>query len=1195
MGVKMNVRNIAISIAIFMLAIIFLFSNSSLAEELGVKVIAKYGANGDPGYIVYHGFEVKNTGTNRQSYVLTVSCEHNWNATFVESVDYGLFGEEIVTRQLESGESIPVDIKVEIPHFDIDTYLEDGTWAFENATLQLRAKCYSNRLIEDSNTTQTMVNLIHTVKLEAIPENLEVESIGERDDIKRRTATYIINVTHICNDIKNTTPKEILVSMYPPEGDWIPESNKLNKTEDNLTLNLKVRESCNITLDVIAPVNVSMGKCTIIVLANLTDDATKYDTAITYTTVLQKPGVEIVEVYPERQYGRPEDILTYSFKIKNTGNANDSYDIIVSSDHGWKINATNRINDLGSNEIEIVNVTIKIPAREPIGTNDTLTLKAISVASQSSIYASKTAVTTVIQGYSVDLEPENITGKVTPNHSITYQINVTNTGNGEDTIKFEVEKYVFLNWRNMSLGSTNWGVTTPSLITLKTGEKETIEITVRAPKYVHAFTNLTIFLTAYPSDNGKEDTINITTIVNEVHGVKVVATGKEDKGKPGERIVLDFKITNLGNIEDFFILEAKTEHNWTTHIFLNNIETSLINISRYGEMVDNKKIDFKIVQVEVVVGDALAGEKEALSLTATSKSDLNATDSDNVTITVEQVYNVYLSSDKRKDKEEQRGHKLILGGRTKYWVEVRNIGNGEDTFDISVSVENQIFGEKWKAFVSSEVVALEARTSIFIETTVEAPTTAEWGSTSPPIKVIAKSKGDVNATDETVLPTSIIANFDFTKEDNFHFVDHDTNDVCTVIGYVYPNKVIKYQFDIANANGESKNFTISKPKSHRGWNYSLSDENFRLGDYSKYSVILTVIAPNSENASVLFGTNELPEENVNIYVRTEDGQEDSIKIITRLLRLDLRVKGIKITGKLIEGENIKINATILAYGESVEHSLHNNVTNIFVDVYIEGKKVHSQTIPNLLKGQYANIEFNWTISNIDWKKKKADINITVVIVKYSTIAGSDVDFEKNNNNVSYYIIVNDSPLIGTNYTFSSVVTLIIILLLIIIILGLDLKMKKKKSFKLIGLSLTALSISLLLAFIFILPWTEYFESISNYIANIIILSSFFAIFPIMTLYFSIRARSNVVSMFVAIVPFIAFCLVATVGNDFTQFTEALSDVVTIGGVVFCILIGIITSYITYKAYYFAGQQIANISEMCRRIRGEIYGSKTEKR
>ena len=1197
----MNASKLAICIAILMLGIIILFANSSSAQkqDYDVKITSKFGARGDPGYIVYHTYELENTGENRSQYYLEVNSEHNWDATFVNSVDYGLVGEDTITRLLESGETISVNIKVIIPHFNMKTYLEDGTWAWEDATLQLRAICYSADLIEDTNTTTTIVNLIHTVKLKAIPETLEIESVGVEDQKERRTAIYNINVTHVCNDLENETPKEIFISMYEPDGDWIPEGNKLNGTEVNLTFTLKVRESLNITLVVLAPVNVSIGECMIIVHANLTDDPTKYDTAITSTSVKPKPGVEIIEVIPETQFGAPEDILVYTFKIRNTGNTNDSYDLKISSEHGWKINATDFINDLGANLISIVNVTIRIPARSQMGT-DNLWLNITSVSGQETVNDSKKAVTTVIQGYSVDLSPENITGKVKPGESITYLVNVTNMGNGNDTIKFEVEKYVYLNWTwNITLGSTGWGVTTPSSVHLNTGDTEIVEITISASKYASAHTNVTILLKGIPSDSKKSDTINITTTVEAIYGVSVETLEPEaGKGKPQDKILFNFKVTNLGNTYDQFILDATTEHNWTTHIFLNNVTENEINISRYGEKASDQRIDYKIIQVEVKIGDLLVGEEEVLTFQATSMTDGNATDSVKVIITVEQFYSVFLSATIRNDNKEQTGHKLILGGRTTYYVKVKNTGNGKDTFDLSVSVSNIIFGDDWSAFLNYHQVTLEADKSTFVMVEVEAPNNEQWGALSPSIIVTATSKGDDSVNSTTELPRSRIAYFDFTKSDDFHHIDHDTGYVCEITGYVYANDVIKYQFDIANANPNPQNFKITKPKSLEGWNYSLNEEIFMLSDYSKRTVTLTLNAPDTLSAPNLFKKKELPFDKIYINIEIDNETKNTIQITTKLLRLDLKVENLEITGKLIEGEIVKIETVIKADSEKVDIDLHDNITNIEVNVEINRKVINTTIIPYLIKGDSISFEFNWTVSDLDWKKKTDDLNITVSIGKYyiyNTTTPSNLDFETNNNIATYSHSVEDSPLIGTDKTLSVYVITIIILLIVIIIASIDLKLKKKKPFKIIGLSLMGFFISLLLAFILIIPWNDFIESYSNLIANLIIFISFYAIFPIMTLKYSVRARSYGVSMFVAIIPFIVFSIIVTIGNDFHQITEVLMDWVTMGAIVLCIMVGLISSIITYQAYNFAGQQILNMDEMCNRIRGDIYGPKTEKR
>jgi len=150
-------------------------------------------------------------------------------------------------------------------------------------------------------------------------------------------------------------------------------------------------------------------------------------------TVQQLVAVEVTA--PGGQSGNPGALLTYLFTVQNAGTGPDAFNLKASSSERFSVNlpggtSTGLLNPGSSAQ---VTVELTIPAGEPAGTQDLLTLEATSQTDRKiSDQASVTTIVNQVAGVSVSA-PRDQRGK--PGATLTYQFTVQNTGNGADSFQ----------------------------------------------------------------------------------------------------------------------------------------------------------------------------------------------------------------------------------------------------------------------------------------------------------------------------------------------------------------------------------------------------------------------------------------------------------------------------------------------------------------------------------------------------------------------------------------------------------------------------------------------------------------------------------------------------------------------------------------------------------------------------------------
>lgn len=139
-----------------------------------------------------------------------------------------------------------------------------------------------------------------------------------------------------------------------------------------------------------------------------------------------------------------------------------------------------------------------------------------------------------------------------PGTTVTYTIQITNTGDSTDTFTIDT--------------SSNWTVNqSMSIAALNSRQSTTFNVFVDIPLDAVPNESDTATVTATSHGNGNVvATTHLTTMVAADHGVTVGSSNPAQMGRPGEAVTYTLHITNTGNVTDTFMLGSSAD--WTTAV-----------------------------------------------------------------------------------------------------------------------------------------------------------------------------------------------------------------------------------------------------------------------------------------------------------------------------------------------------------------------------------------------------------------------------------------------------------------------------------------------------------------------------------------------------------------------------------------------------------------------------------------------------
>jgi len=202
--------------------------------------------------------------------------------------------------------------------------------------------------------------------------------------------------------------------------------------------------------------------------------------------------------------GDPGTTVTYTLRMTNTGNATDVYTVTV-SDNVWTTTAPETAGPLVAGNSTNVTIAVTIPVDAAGGAVDTATIIVTSLGDNTQS-ATSTLTTTANNTYGLIVTPLTDTRSGDPGTTVTYTLQMANTGNATDTFGVAVGGNVWITTADPTtvgpLGaeaSANVLVTVniPTGIAEDTSDTATITVTSQGLDTVSATTRLTTRASPY--------------------------------------------------------------------------------------------------------------------------------------------------------------------------------------------------------------------------------------------------------------------------------------------------------------------------------------------------------------------------------------------------------------------------------------------------------------------------------------------------------------------------------------------------------------------------------------------------------------------------------------------------------------------------------------------------------------------------
>jgi hypothetical protein len=198
-------------------------------------------------------------------------------------------------------------------------------------------------------------------------------------------------------------------------------------------------------------------------------------------------------------------------------------------------------------------------------------------------------------------------------------------------------------------------------------------------------------------------------------------------GDPGVTVTYTLQVANLGDAEDTFDITASGL--WTTTVL-----DPVVTLPPSG-------VADVMVEVEIPL-DAMAGDSDMATITATSQGDPTVSDTVDLTTTANQVYGVELTP----ETDAMLG---APGERVEYTLTLMNTGNGPDTYEIAYS------GNTWNVHLPVELVMVDAGDSVAVIVHVDIPAGAADGDFDV-ADITATSVGDDTVSASSELTTTAV-------------------------------------------------------------------------------------------------------------------------------------------------------------------------------------------------------------------------------------------------------------------------------------------------------------------------------------------------------------------------------------------------------------------------------------------------------
>jgi len=678
---------------------------------------------GDP---VKFEFMVRNTGDFAENFKIEVSSRpSNWIVELRSSS---------VIQTLEPDHEQKVMARIRIPPLNYETMEEDNTLRGDSGALILKATGWDSQAVATAEGN-VIVGLVHTVQMEVSPPNATIKWSPDA----AKNVSFGLNVTSV-NNVRNGKGVEMDVNLTLPEGPYgvlfysIWDPGRYNETESKRwtagvgpkVLHLESGEtSTGSKVNVRAPpfpfqgTGVTVVEATPLLAGNVEGLALParvmvkvfVEPEVQFT--VEPPKTEYFEEYrngsvpvdadsssiPDWQEGAPGDILRLPFNITNTGNTADFYEIYADAipkqpastlPDDWEISyprLTNEIvpfsyDPLGDMYSTLIWVMVRVPHGAPIGEVAEIKVQVTSILSRDErvrddpLIIEATIDVYVIQGFGLDLEPEESEGYAEPDETIEYRLNLTNIGNGVDSVVFIPMIDDLMGW------DVEFNVSDIEIAPLET---HSVMLYVTPSITASADDTLAIRIRAQSLLSPSTfDDVWVNTTVEYVGGVDLILVSTDQLiwRYPGEIATFKMEVYNTGNGDDTFQLDLDLgAERWAGAIDTGDIRglsttleipsggsrIFLVNISLPSLLSATSYEDLGLLNI-------LAETKVPNYISAYPRGDISKLAKEELAVGVLQQFKADISL----IAGEARSREVLVGEEVTYHFVLKNSGNGDD-------------------------------------------------------------------------------------------------------------------------------------------------------------------------------------------------------------------------------------------------------------------------------------------------------------------------------------------------------------------------------------------------------------------------------------------------------------------------------------------------------------------------------------
>jgi choice-of-anchor B domain-containing protein len=560
--------------------------------------------------------DVKNTGNTADTFTISTSG-NGWVTTLSDTMV------ELVPNQTAT----------------IEAYVTVGVGASDSVVVTAQSNL--NPAISDDVTLTTSA-ILPGVDV-TTPDDTQSATVGN-------TLTYVI-------DVKNTGNMTDTFTISTSGNGWVT------------TLSDTMVESLapNQTATVEAYVTVGAGMSDSVVVRAQSDLNPAISDDVTLTTSAILPGVEVTTP-DDAQSATVGNTLTYVIDVKNTGNSADTFTVSTSG-NGWITTLSDTMVELVPNQTATIEAYVTVGA----GASDSVVVTAQSNLSPEISDDVTLTTSAILPG--VDVTTPDDTQSATVGNTLTYMIDVKNTGNSADTF-------------TISTSGNGWVTTlSDTMVELVPNQTATIEAYVT----VGAGASDSVVVTAQ-SNLSPEIIDDVTLITSAIlPGVDVTTPDDTQSATSGNTLTYTIDVKNTGNSADTFTMSAN-DNSWAT----------TLSDTTVGPLAPNETMS---IEAYVVVGEGVSD-----SVVVSAESSLLSSVSDRVTLnSLSIVPGVTVAA----STSAEAG---LTGDVIQYELTVTNTGDTTDTFAITFA------GDDWDTVVAPDTVGpLEPGTSDTVTVTVTIP------------------------------------------------------------------------------------------------------------------------------------------------------------------------------------------------------------------------------------------------------------------------------------------------------------------------------------------------------------------------------------------------------------------------------------------------------------------------------------------